>query len=188
MGGGRGLGDRERDPEDGVSAEAAFVWRAVERNERLVDLGLRLGVHAADGIENLAVDGVDRLAHPLAEIALATVAQFDRLVRPSRGSRRHGGAALGPVFEHDVDLDRRIAAAVEDLAADDVGDGSHGVPGGSQRPPGFYRIDNTLVMSRGSGASSSPSGRARSNNFQRTQVRGSMARMKTMAKALRHLG
>jgi hypothetical protein len=29
-----------------------------------------------------------------------------------------------------------------------------GVPGGSQRPPGFYRIDNTLVMSRRSGASS----------------------------------
>src|SRR5262249_30051133 len=97
--------------------------------------------------------GVDRLAHPLAEIALAAVAQFDRLVRPGRGPRRHGGAALGAVFEHDIDLDRRIAAAIEDLAADDIGDGSHGVPGRSQRPPGFYRIENTLVMPRGSGAS-----------------------------------
>src|SRR5262249_58409999 len=81
------------------------------------------------------------------------VAQFDRVVRPSRGPRRHAGAALAPVFEPDVDLDRRIAAAVEDLAADDIGNGSHGVPGRSQRPPGFYRIENTLVMPRGSGAS-----------------------------------
>lgn len=51
---------------------------------------------------------------------------------------------------------------------------------------GFYRIENTLVMPRGSGASSNPPGRARSNNYQRTQVRGT--RMKTMAKTLRHLG
>jgi hypothetical protein len=29
-----------------------------------------------------------------------------------------------------------------------------GFPGGLQHPPGFYRIDNTLVMSRRSGASS----------------------------------
>src|SRR5215469_2707317 len=41
-------------------------------------------------------------------------------------------------------------------------------------------------MPRGSGASSNPPGRARSNNYQRTQVRGT--RMKTMAKTLRHLG
>ena len=42
---------------------------AVERDHGLVDLGLCLGVHAADGIEDLAVDGFDRAAHALAEIA-----------------------------------------------------------------------------------------------------------------------
>src|SRR5262249_7823169 len=83
---------------------------------------------AADRIENLAVDGIDRPAHSLAQITLAAVAQFDRLVRSGRGPRWHRGAAFGSVFEHDVDLDRRIAPAVEDLAADDVGDGGHGVP------------------------------------------------------------
>ena len=149
-----GLGDRERDPENGIGAEPALVRRAVERDQRLVDLGLRLGVHAADGVEDLAVDGVDRLAHALAEVALVAVAQFDRLVRPGGGARRHRGAPLAPVLQHDVDLDGRIAAAVEDFAADDVDDGSHGVPGGWQLLAGFYRIKNTLVMSRETGASS----------------------------------
>ncbi len=144
MGRGRGLGDRQRHAEDGIGAEPALVGRAVERDQRLVDLDLGLGIHAADGIENLAVDRVDRLADPLAEIALAAVAQLDRLVRPGRGARRHRGAALRPVLEHDIDLDGRIAAAVEDFAADDVDDCGHGCsrrileasPAASTGPPG----------------------------------------------------
>ena len=58
---------------------------------------------------------------------LVAVAQLDRLVRAGRGAGRHGGAAHGAVLEHHVDLDRRIAAAVEDLAGDDVDDGGHAV-------------------------------------------------------------
>src|SRR5258708_22819680 len=156
MGRSRRLGDRERNPEDGIGAEAAFVWRAIERNECLVDLGLGLGVHAADRIENLAVDGIDRPAYPLAQIPLAAVTQFDRLVRPGRGPRWYRGAALRPVFEHDVDLDRRIAAAVEDPAAADVGDGSQGAPGASQPSRGSSRSANTLVMPLGRRPSSTP--------------------------------
>src|SRR4029453_10222936 len=71
--GGRGLGNRERDSEDRVGAEPALVRRTVERDERLVDLRLRFRIHAADGIENLAIDGGDGFAHALAQIALATV-------------------------------------------------------------------------------------------------------------------
>ena len=126
----RGLGGRERDAEDGIGAEPALVGRAVERDQRLVDLDLRLGVHAADRVENLAVDRVDRLAYALAEIALVAVAQLDRLVRPGRGARRHRSAAARAVLEHDVDLDGRVAAAVEDFAADDVDDGGHAAPRG----------------------------------------------------------
>ena len=88
---------------------------------------LVLGVHAGERIEDLAVDGVDRLLDALAEVArLVAVAQLDRLVRAGRGAGRHGRAAHGAVLEHDVDLDRRVAAAVQDLAADDVDDGGHG--------------------------------------------------------------
>ena len=145
----RGLGDRQRHAEDGVGAEPRLVGRAVERDHRLVDLALRLGVHAADGIENLAFDGGDRLLHALAEIAfLVAVAQFDRLMRAGRGAGWHRGAAARAVLEHDLDLDGRVAAAVEHFAADDVGDGGHGVPG-LWRLRRFYRRGAALVMPRG---------------------------------------
>ena len=126
VGRGRRLGDGERHAEDGVGAEPAFVRRAVERDHGLVDLDLRLGIHAAERLENLAVDRLDRVAHALAEIAfLVAVAQLDRLMRPGRGARRHAGAAARAVFEHDIDLHGRIAAAVENFPADDVDDGGH---------------------------------------------------------------
>src|SRR5262249_21133953 len=119
-------------------------------------LGLRLRIHPADGIEDFAVDGVDRLAHALAEIALAAVAQFNCFVRPSRGSGGHRSATPLPILEHHIDLDGWIAAAVEDFAADAIGDGCHGAS------PGFDRIENSLVMSRGSGASNNLHTRFRS--------------------------
>ena len=126
VGGGRRLGDGERHAEDGVGAEPAFVRRAVERDHGLVDLDLRLGIHAAERLKNLAVDRLDRVAHALAEIALlVAVAQLDRLMRPGRGARRDAGAAARAVFEHDIDLHGRIAAAIENFPADDVDDGGH---------------------------------------------------------------
>ncbi len=147
LGGGRRLGDRERDAEHGVGAEPALVGRAVERDQRLVDLALGLGVHPADGVEDLAGDGVDRLAHALAEIALVAVAQLDRLVRPGRGPRRHGGAAARPVGQHDVDLDGGIAAAVEDFTADDVDNGGHRSSLGASRASARASTGSTTGLS-----------------------------------------
>ena len=121
----RGLGDRKRDAEDRVGAEPALVGRAVERDHGLVDLDLRLGVHPADRVEDFAVDRLDGVAHALAEIAFAAVAQLDGFVRAGRGARGHGGAAAGAVGKDDVDLYGRVAAAVENLAADDIDDGCH---------------------------------------------------------------
>ena len=57
---------------------------------------------------------------PLPPYGVAAVAQLDRLVHAGRGARRHGGAAEGARLELDVDLDRRVAARVEDLAGVDV--------------------------------------------------------------------
>ena len=87
-------------------------------------------------IEDLAVDGVDGLQHALAEIALlVAVAQLHRLVRAGRGARGHRRAAARAILQHHIDLDGRIAAAVEDLAADDVDDGGHGAsPACALRP------------------------------------------------------
>ncbi len=117
--------------------------RAVEVDHDLVDLGLLLGIEAAQGLEDLAIDGADRLGDALAEIAgLVAVAQLDRLMGAGGGAGRHGGAAERAIFQHDVDLDGGIAAAIEDFASDDVDDGGHGGlfsgnKGGSWRC--FYR-------------------------------------------------
>ncbi len=122
----RRFGGGERDAENGIGAEPAFVRRAVERDHGLVELDLRLGVHAAQCVENLAIDRFDGVADALAEIALlVAVAQLDRLMRAGGSARRHAGAAERAVGEHDVDLDGRVAAAVQNLPADNVDDGGH---------------------------------------------------------------
>ena len=73
-----------------------------------------------------AVDAGDRLVDTLpAPAALVAVAQFDRLVRAGRGAGWHRRAAEAAVFQQHVDLDGRIAAAIENLAAVDVDDRSH---------------------------------------------------------------
>ena len=87
---------------------------------------------------------VDRALDALAEIALAAVAQFDRLVRAGRGARRHRGAAHGAVFEHDVDFDGRIAAAVQNFASDDVDDGGHG----AENPSAEIRGNGAFLLAK----------------------------------------
>src|SRR4029077_8864386 len=95
-----------------------------ELDEGGVDAALVLGVHAGKRVENLAVDAVDGLGDALAAVArLFPVTQLHGLVRTRRGSRGHTRTAERAVLEHDVDLHRRIAAAVEGLAAGDVGGG-----------------------------------------------------------------
>src|SRR5205085_11440105 len=98
-----------------------------EGSQGLADLVVRFLVHPVGGVEDFAVHRVDRFAHALAEIAaLVAVPQLDGLVRAGRGAGRHAGAAARAVLEQNVDLDRRIAAAVQNFAADDVHDCSHG--------------------------------------------------------------
>jgi len=123
---GGGLGDGKRDAEDGIGAEARLVRRAVQLDHQIVDLDLVLGLETADCVEDLGIDGLDGLLDALAEIAAAAVTQFDGFMRAGRSTRRNGRTAHAAVFEIDIDLDGRIAAAVENFAADNVGDGSHG--------------------------------------------------------------
>jgi len=131
---GRGLGDGERDAEDGIGAETRLVRRAVEGDHRLVDMDLAFGVETADRVEDLGIDRFDRLFDALAVITLAAVTQLDGFVRAGGGARRNGRAAHRAVFQIDIHLDGRIAAAVEDFAGDDIGDGGQGsLPGFGRR-------------------------------------------------------
>ena len=106
-----------------MAPSRALFARAVELDQDAVERQLIGGVEARQRVEDLAVDRVDRVAHAAAAIARAAVALFDRLMRAGRRARRHRRAAHRAVVERDLDLDRRIAAAVEDLAGMDIGDG-----------------------------------------------------------------
>ena len=123
---GGGLGDGEAGAEDGVGAEPRLVVGAVELDQRGVDRALRQGVEAADLLGDLAVDVGDGVGHGLAAEAIAAVAELDRLVLAGRRAARHGGPPGRPAGEHDVDLDGRVPARVEDLAALHVHDLTHG--------------------------------------------------------------
>ena len=83
--------------------------------------GLIEGVHAAKFVGQLGVDVLDGLQNPLAEVfRLVAVAEFPSFMHAgagSAGNRRPAGAAVG---QHDIDLDGRIAAAIENLAAANV--------------------------------------------------------------------
>ena len=94
---------------------------------RLVDGDLILGVHAADGVEDLGVDRIDRLQHALAEIAdLSPSRSSTASCAPVEAPEGTAARPMRAVLEHHVHLDGRIAAAVEDLAGDDVDDRCHG--------------------------------------------------------------
>ncbi len=121
----RRLCDRQRHAENGVRPEAALVLGAVEHNQRFVDAALLLGFHALQSVEDLAVHGLDRERHALAQPGVAAVAQLMRLMRAGRGARGNAGAAEIAAFQDDVDFNRRIAPAIQDLAADDVCDCGH---------------------------------------------------------------
>ncbi len=123
---GRRLGDRQADAEDGVGAEAALVLGAVELVQHRVDRALRRGIEALEGGGDLTVDVADGLADALAAVALAAVAQLDRLVLAGGRAARHGGAPGCAGVEGDLDLDGGVAPRVEDLAADDFDDLTHG--------------------------------------------------------------
>ena len=124
LGGGR-LGDGQARAEDGVGAEPGLVVGAVEVAQLDVDQSLLEGIDAAQRRGDLAVDVADCGCHTLAEVSLAAIAQFDRLVLAGRCARRHRGAPAGSALQLDFDLDGGVAAGVEDLTADDADDLAH---------------------------------------------------------------
>ena len=119
---GGGLGGGERAAENGVRTEPALRRGAVEVDHRGVQLALVLGEKACEETRELAVHVLDGARHALAEPGVAAVAELDRLVFSGRRAGGYGRAAERAGLEPDVDLDRRVAPGVENLARVDVDD------------------------------------------------------------------
>ena len=56
---------------------------------------------------------------------IAAVSQLERLVHAGRRAGGNRGASGRSRLERDLDLDRRVAAGIEDLASVDTGDAAH---------------------------------------------------------------
>ena len=124
----RGPGGSQANAQDGIGAEPAFIFGAVQFDHGVVDQELVFGIHARQRVEQLTVDRVTGFQYALAAIArLIAVAQFDRFVGAGGGARRHRGTAKSAVFQHHINLDGGVAAAVEDFAGENVGNGGHDV-------------------------------------------------------------
>lgn len=123
---GGGFRGGQRHAKDRVRAQPALVRGAVQLDHQPVDADLIGHILADQVLGDLAVDGGDGFQHALAHIArLVAVALFHRLMGAGRGARGHGGAAHGAVLQRHVDLDGRVAAAVQNFTGINVDDGGH---------------------------------------------------------------
>src|SRR5664280_1042208 len=135
---GGGVRTGEADAERGIGPEVALVRRAVEVDQRGVDAGLVGCVGTEQGRRDRLADVGDGFQDALApEALLVAVAKLDGLVDARGGAGRHAGPADRAVGEDHVDLDRRVAPGVEDLACLDeldlgVHDALPAAPAGSR--------------------------------------------------------
>ncbi len=137
----RGARHGQRHAQQRVGAEVALVGRAVELDQRAVDLALRGRVHPFDGRPDDLVDRRDRLEHALAAVArLVAVALLDRFVRAGRGARGYHRFLDRAERGRHADRDGRVSARVEDLSR------AHAL---DQRPPAAtQRFDRHHLTSR----------------------------------------
>ena len=106
----------------GVGSEPGLVGRGIEIEHHLIDRLLAVASRPrTSGAIVLRMFSI-AFCTPFAQVAAATVSQFDRLFGPSRGARRHSRPAEAAVGEVDLGFDRGIASGVEDLAGDDGAD------------------------------------------------------------------
>ena len=123
---GRRVGHGERNAEDRVGAQHLLVGRAVEFEHQFVDGRLVEGIAALQFVSDAGVDALDGLQHALAQIhARVAVPLLPGLVGAGARPRWNRGTTARAVGQGDVDLNRRIAAAVENLAGVDVDNRGH---------------------------------------------------------------
>ena len=123
LAGRRRAGHGQRHAQQRVGAQPAFAGRAVQRHHGRVDAALGVGLHAAQQIAQLGVDGLHRPQHALAQVARGiAVAPLQRLMPPRGGARGHQGQAACAVLQLDLDLHGGMAPAVQRLMGRDIGD------------------------------------------------------------------
>src|ERR1019366_8099939 len=131
-------GAGQRDSKDRVRAQAWLSVGPTALDPRPPQALLTPGIAANRGAGDLAVDVADGLGVPLPAECVAAIAQFDRFVLAGRRARRNRRAAQRSRLQLDVDLDRRITPAIEDLSSVNLCDRPHAPPAYSR--PSALRV------------------------------------------------
>ncbi len=124
------LGAGERDTQDRVGSQPGLVGGSVELDQSPVEGRLVGRVGSGEGRRDLSLDVLHRAGYALASVGLAAIAQLGRLELARRSTRGDRRATCTPRGEGDLHLDRRVAAAVEDLTGVDSLDLAHAGPPG----------------------------------------------------------
>ena len=121
----------ERHAEDCVGAELALVGRAVGIHHLGVDLDLVRGGPALEPRAQHLVHVAHRLGHALPERSAwrRRRAAPPPRARPVEAPLGHRRPSLGAAREDHLGFDRRVAAAIQDLASVDFDDGGHVLSG-----------------------------------------------------------
>jgi hypothetical protein len=113
---------------NGIRAKARLVGRSVQLDHQTVDAQLIGDVATDERRRNLVLDVAHRVLHALAAIPMrVAVAQLHGFVLAGARAARNRRAPHHAVRKDDVGFNRGVAAAVEDLAGFDRGNGDHDV-------------------------------------------------------------
>ena len=113
---------RNRNSKDRIRTELGLVLRAVQIEHRLIDRVDITCLEARKRGSDLFIYILDSLGNSFAaEFRLVAVTQLECLELPRRCPRGRCAAADRTVFENDLRFDRRIAARVDDLTTNNLG-------------------------------------------------------------------
>ena len=137
----------ERSAQNGVRTQVALVRSTVDVNHFGVDSALVASVHADNGFGNFLIHMGDGLLNALAKVAaLIAVTQFNSLECARRCARRNNRAGERTVVEGNLDLNRGVAAGIENLSAVDVEDDAHEVSSYDERTGAYKPRPNSEIV------------------------------------------
>ena len=100
-----GASSRHGNRENGICAESAFVFCAVEFDHFLIEATLIGGIEVGESVANFAVHILYRFEYALAQITvIVTVAEFDRFMFARGCAAGDNGAAMRAIDEGDFGL------------------------------------------------------------------------------------
>ena len=137
----------ERSAQNGVRTQVALVRSTVDVDHFGVDSALVASVHADNGFGNFLIHMGDGLLNALAKVAaLIAVTQFNSLECARRCARRNDRAGERTVVEGNLDLNRGVAAGIENLSAVDVEDDAHEVSSYDERTGTYKPRPNSEIV------------------------------------------